>query len=113
MIGSGPVRPYDLEIPVRRGLHPLQHRRGIESEPDDADQERYHNGKLPAGEVGELLVLRIVEAVEDEPLEGPQEIRRREDDPRRRYHRGVREGTKAAQQDEKLPDEAVESRKSD
>ena len=53
---------------------------------------------------------RVVEPVEDHPLQRPEQVRRGEDDAGRRDAGGPWEGREAAEQHQELADEAVEAR---
>src|SRR4051812_32605309 len=96
-----------LDEPLSRRLHAIEDWLRIDAEPDDRGHERRQKEQLAAVQVWQMLVHRLVERVEENALDGPQEIRRGEDDRRRRdeCHDGI--GSERTYQHQKFTDEAV------
>src|SRR5262249_47236909 len=111
--GRGTWAVHSRDELRRRGLHAAEYRRRIDAEPHDAGDERNHHSQLTPVEIWNVLVLRLVERIEQNPLNGPQQIRCGDDHRRRGDERQDRLGPERTDEHEELAHESIRSRHAD
>ena len=86
---------------------------GVETDPEHENDNGNDGDEFPASHVGQVFIFRIIQLLEHDTLEHPQDVAGGEDNAAGRHggpHSVVLEYT---QQDEKFPDESVRGRESD
>src|SRR5437867_12328862 len=94
----------------RSRLHPAKDRRGINTEPGNRNHDQNRNRDFAPVQIRDMHVLGLVERVEQNPLNCPEEICRGEDYPCCSDQSEERIRLERAKENEKLADKTVGSR---
>jgi hypothetical protein len=109
-VGRHRLAPHRRDDLLRRHAQHVEDRSRVEADPEGEDDQGHERQLLARRQVRQVLVGRVGEVPEEDPLVQPEEVRGAEDDPGAGVERPPEVLREGALEDRELADEPVQDR---